>query len=185
MTRRGLSLVIVGLPLAALSSGCSIGSAITGAQMAHRASKETTYLRVTLDGQEGKENKLKKAVAGYSGWKISEPVSTAPKLEYRITHPEKMGRITGVTVSLYREFEADFSHQPDFTIIAADTNNPEAQMKPETEYDLSNPGEGFKVLDLTSNQVERVEMEPGRRYTVLVTVRADRSQSAVIEFMTN
>jgi hypothetical protein len=58
-------------------------------------------------------------------------------------------------------------------------------MKPETEYDLSNPGEGFKVLDLTSNQVERVEMEPGRRYTVLVTVRADRSQSAVIEFMTN
>lgn len=186
MTRRGLTLTLAALPLAAaLSSGCSIGSAISGAQMAHRASKETTYLRVTLDGQEGKENKLKKAVAGYSGWKIKEPVSTSPKLEYRITRPEKMGRITMVTVSLYREFEADFSHQPDFTIIAEDTNNPEAQMKPETEYDLSNPGEGFKVLNLTNQEVEKVDLEVGRRYTVVLTVKADRSQSAVVEFMTN
>lgn len=178
----GLAVAALVLPLMV---GCSAtGAAMTGGQMAWNLSKETTYLRVRLDGQEGKENPLKKAASGWSGWKISDPVSTSPKLEYRITKPEKMGRITVVTVAIHQEFEADFSHQADFTIVARDTNNPDAQMKPDTEYDLSNPGQGFKILDVRGNEVPKVDMKPGMRYQVVLTVRADRSQTAVVEFRT-
>ncbi len=95
-----------------------------------------------------------------------------------------MGRITMVTVSIYQAFRGDYSHQADFTIYANDTNNPDAQMKEGTEYDLNKPGEGFKILDVNSKTIDSVDMTPGMKYKALLTVRADKSQTAIIYFET-
>ena len=96
---------------------------------------------------------MKEAATGHSNWTIKDQVSSAPKLKYEIESPDKFGRITMVIVSIHQEFGADFSHQAEFTITSRDMNNPEAQLKPDTEYDLSNPGSGFKVTDLTGKEV--------------------------------
>ncbi len=176
-----ISLVTIGLGMV----GCSgTGAAITGAQMGLNLAKQTTYLRIKLDGHQAKENPAEKAVSGYSRWRIDERVSTSPKLEFHIKDPDKLGRITIVTVSIYQAFEADYSHQADFTIVAREGNNPAAQMRPDTPYDLSNPGEGFRVLDLNGKELPKVEMKPGMKYKVVLSIRADKSESAEIFFKT-
>lgn len=183
MTR--LSIATVAAFLVSVLAGCSgTGAAMTGAQIGINLSKQTTYLRIKLDGHQAKENTVEKAATGYSRWRIDEPVSTSPKLEFTIKDPDKLGRITMVTVSIYQAFEADYSHQADFTIIARDVNNPQAQMKPETPYDLSNPGEGFRVLDLNSKDIPKVDMKPGVKYKAILSIKADKSESAIIFFKT-
>jgi hypothetical protein len=77
---------------------------------------------------------------------VSEPVSTAPTLSFEITKPDKVGRITAVIVSIYQQFEADYSHQAEYTIVSRDANSPEAQMKPSTSYNLGSPGAEYKVI---------------------------------------
>ncbi|MCG3128600.1 MAG: hypothetical protein CHACPFDD_03489 [Phycisphaerae bacterium] len=169
----------------AFLAGCSAtGAAMTGAQVGLNLSKQTTYLRIKLDGKQAKENMAEKAMSGYSRWKIDEPVSTSPMLEFAIKDPDKLGRITSVIVSIYQAFEADYSHQADFTIVATDANNPLAQMKPDTPYDLSYPGPGFKVLDVTGKEIPKVEMKPGVKYKAILSIRADKSESAIIFFKT-
>lgn len=183
--RRTMTTIALVSVVAMLGTGCSATSAaFTGLRVGKNLSRNDCYLRVKLDGQEAKQNKLKKAASGYAEWKIKEPVSTSPKLEYTITDPEKMGRITMVTVSIYQAFRGDYSHQADYTIIATDTNNPDAQMKENVEYDLSNPGDGFKILDVTSKTIKSVDMKPGMKYKALLTVKADKSQTAIIYFET-
>ena len=163
-------------------SGSSAGS--TGGRMGLNLLRKDSHLKVWLDGEPGKQNKLKKAAAGYSRFKIKEPATTAPKLKFEIEDPDKFGRITMVGVSIFQEFEADYSHQAEFTIVAADTNNPQAQMKPGIEYDLGNPGDAFKVLDLTGNEVDGVKLTPGLKYMLTLTVKADKSETAQIYFET-
>jgi hypothetical protein len=164
-----------------LIAGCSgSGAASTGGRMGLNLMRKDSHLKVWLDGEEAKQTKWKKAATGYSRFKIKEPVSTAPKLKFEIEDPDKFGRITMVSVSLYQEFEADYSHQAEFTVIASDTNNPQAQMKPGVEYDLGKPGEGFKVLNLTSQEVEGVTLTPGLKYQLTLTVKADKSETAQI-----
>lgn len=183
--RRMLNTVLLGSMVTLGLAGCSASSAAwTGMRLGKNLAKNNSFLRVKLDGQEAKQNKVKKAASGYAEWKIKEPVSTSPKLEYTITDPEKMGRITMVTVSIFQAFRGDYSHQADFTILAVDTNNPDAQMKEGVEYDLSNPGEGFKILDVTSKEIDTVKMTPGMKYKAMLTVKADKSQTAIIYFET-
>jgi hypothetical protein len=166
-------------------AGCSgTGAAMTGAQLGLNLSKNDTHLRIFLDDVKAAQNTAKKAATGYSEWKIKEPMSTEPKLKFEITKPEKLGRITMVAVAIFQQYEADYSHQAEYTIVAKDTNNPAAQMKPATEYDLGKPGADFKVMDLTSKEVDGVHLKPGLKYKLVLTVRADKSETAQIEFKT-
>jgi hypothetical protein len=164
-----------------LIAGCSgSGAATTGGRMGLNLMRKDSYLKIWLDGEVAKQTKWKKAATGYSRFKIKEPVSTSPKLRFEIEDPDKFGRITMVSVSIFQEFEADYSHQAEFTIVAKETNDPQAQMKPGVEYDLGRPGEGFKVLDLTGNEVEGVSLTPGLKYKLVLTVKADKSETAQI-----
>lgn len=168
----------------ACTSGCSWQSAAwSGGQAAYNLSKEDTFLRIKLDGHKAEQNAAKKAMTGWSNWKISEPVSCSPKLVFSIKKPEKLGRITTVIANIHQQFEADYSHQADFTIVPRD-NTAEAQMKPDTEYDLSNPGGAFKVLDIRGNEIPSITMDPGKKYKLILTIKADHSESAAIEFKT-
>lgn len=163
--------------------GCSgTGAAMTGGQMAWNLSKTDTYLRIWLDDHKAEQNTLKKAATGYSEWKIGDPVSTGPKLKFEITKPEKLGRITMVAINIFQQYEADYSHQAEYIVIAADTNSPEAQMKPGIVYDLSKPGDAFKVLDLNGKPVDGVKLKPGMKYKFVLTIKADKSETAQIEF---
>ena len=168
-----------------LLSGCSgSGAASSGGRMSLNLMRKDSHLKIWLDGQEGKQSTFKKAATGYSRFNIKEQVSDAPKLKFEIEDPDKFGRITMVTVSIFQKFEADYSHQAEFTIVAKDTNNPEAQMKPGMEYDLGNPGTDFKVLDLTGNEVTGIKLLPGMEYQLQLIVRADKSETGQVFFKT-
>ena len=169
----------------AVSTGCSGTSAAwTAGEVGLNLAKEENFLRVSLDGQKAEQNTLKKAALGHSEWKIKDPVSTAPTLNFEITKPDKVGRITWVSVNIYQAFEADYSHQAEFTILSEDDKNPEAQMRPNTNYNLGAPGAGFKVLNLTNQTVAGVKLVPGMKYKMLLTVKADKSETAAIHFKT-
>jgi hypothetical protein len=168
-----------------VASGCSgSGAGMTGGRMGLNLMRKDTHLKIWLDGQEGKQSKVKKAATGYSRFTIKEPVSCAPKLKFEIQDPDKFGRITMVTVSIHQKFEADYSDQAEFTVVAKDINNPQAQMKPDIEYDLGAPGEAFKVLNLTNQEVPGVTLTPGVKYMLSLTVKADKSETAQVYFET-
>lgn len=166
------------------AAGCSAGSAIsTTGNVAMNLAKSDTYLRVWLDDQKAEQNLAKKAAVGYSEWKVSEQVSTSPKLKFEVKKPEKLGRITMVTVGVYQQFQADYSHQADFTVFCKD-NDTESQMKPGVEYALGQPGGKLSVINLEGKTVGGVKLDPGKKYKLVLTVKADKSETAQIEFKT-
>lgn len=174
---------VLGLILAT-AIGCSGSSAgMTAARIGINLSKNDSHLRLYVDEEKAEQNTAKKAATGYSEWKIKEPVSTEPKLKFEIIKAEKLGRITMVAVSIFQQYEADYSHQAEYTIVSK-SQEPNAQMKPDTVYDLSKPGDGFKVIDLTGKTVEGVRLKPGLKYKLVLTVRADKSETAQIEMKT-
>lgn len=164
--------------------GCSGSSAAwTGARIGMNLAKKDSHLKIWLDNERAEQNTVKKAATGYSEWKIKEQVSCAPKLKFDIEDPEKFGRITMVVVSIYQQFEADYSHQAEFT-VTANSQEPGDQMKPDVEYDLGQLPAGFKVINLTGKTVDKVELKPGMKYALVLTVKADKSESGRIEFKT-
>jgi len=168
-----------------LFTGCSASSgASTGGRMGLNLMRKDSHLKIWLDGEKAKQNKLKKAATGYSRFKVKEPATTGPKLKFEIEDPDKFGRITMVAINIFQEFEADYSHQAEFVIIASDTNNPQAQMKPGVEYDLGKPGPDFKVLNLTGDEVDGVVLQPGLKYQLNLVVKADKSETAQVFFKT-
>ncbi len=168
-----------------VTTGCSVmGAAMTGASVGGNLLRKDSHLKIWLDDQVAKQDKLKKAATGYSRFEVSDPVGTSPRLKFEIEDPDKFGRITMVTASIYQKFEADYSHQAEFTIFSSDTNNPEAQMKPGTDYNLGAPGGGLKVHDLYNKEISGVTLKPGMKYMMVLTVKADRSESAQVYFET-
>jgi len=166
------------------SMGCSgMGAAMTAGRMGMNLKKKDSHLKITLDGQPAEQNKLKKAATGYSNWKIKNQVGTAPTLRFEIEEPEKFGRITMVALSIYQQFEADYSHQAEFTVVPND-QSPESQMKPGVDYNLGSPA-GMKVINLTGQTVGGVTLKPGMKYKMTLTVKADRSETGIIEFVTH
>lgn len=166
------------------AAGCSgAGAAMTAGRMTMNLMKGGSNLRIFLDGQAGKQSMLKKAVAGHSNWKIKEPVSTSPTLKFQIKKPEKFGRITFTSVSIFQKFQADYSHQAEFTVVPRD-NKAASQLKPDTDYDLGNPPAILKILDLRGDEVKAVELLPGMKYQIQLTIKADKSETARIFFVT-
>jgi len=179
-------LALSGAMLAGLAAGgCSgMGAGMEGAAAAMHLSHESTYLRIWLDGHKAEENTLKKAYSGSSDWKVHEQVSESPRMKFELTKPDKVGRITSVIVNIYQGFAADYSHQAEFTIVSR-SMDPESQMKPDVEYDLGKPGAGFRVTNLTGQEVPGVTLKPGMKYKLSLTIKADKSENAQVEFKTN
>lgn len=179
------TLCALGLIALAATGGCSVGSAVsTGAKFGMNLVRKDSHLKIWLDGQPAKQDKLRKAATGYSRFEVREPVSTSPTLRFEIEDPDKFGRITMVLAAIHQKFEADYSHQAEFTIISRDTSNPQAQMKPGTDYDLGAPGAELKVTDLYGKEVSGVTLTPGMKYMLVLTVKADKSESAQVYFQT-
>jgi hypothetical protein len=182
MTRRN-SWLVASLVLSA-AAGCSWQSgAMTGANLGLNLARKDSHLKISLDGHPARQNTLKKAATGYSEWKVEERIGCCPRLRFQIEEPERFGRITMVAVSVYQQFQADYSHQAEFTITAA-SSDPAAQLKPDTEYDLGRLPPGFVILDLTGKVVDKVELKPGLKYKLVLTVRADKSETGQVEFKT-
>lgn len=163
--------------------GCSgMGSAMTAGRMGMNLKKKDSHLKISMDGQTAEQNKLKKAMSGYSDWKIKSQVSTSPTIRFEIEDPEKFGRITMVAVSIYQQFEADYSSQAEYTVVS-DSQDPMSQMKPGVDYNLGSPS-GFRVTNVSGQTVPGVTLKPGMKYKMTLTVRADHSESAQVEFQT-
>lgn len=170
----------------AISSGCSgTSAAITGGKMLWNVSRDATNLNLYLDGQQGKQNKLKKAWKGPEGTRfvIKEPVSVSPAFKYEIKDPAKFGRINTVQFQIHQEFEGDFSHLAEF-VVASKDNKEESQLQPDTEYKLGELHEKFLILDHRGNKVDKVALDHGKQYRIVLTVVADKSETLLVEFET-
>lgn len=165
-------------------SGCSATSAgSTGFSIGKNLMRKDTNLRLFLDGHQAKQSTLKKGLTGYSPFKISEEVSTSPVFRYEIIDPKKFGYIQAVHLQVHQKFEADFSDLPDYIVTAAKQGD-EAQLKPNTNYDLGALGPDFKILDKKKNPVDKIQFRPGVEYLLVFTVSADKSESTQIYFKT-
>ncbi len=166
-------------------AGCSGSSAgWTGFGVGKNLMRKDSYLKLMMDGQPAKQNTLKKATVGYSRFDVKERISTAPKLQFEIMEPDKFGRITMVSIQIHQKFEADYSDHAEFVITAKDLNNPQAQMKPNIAYNLGKPGPEFKVMNYKGEEVPGVSLIPGMKYMLVLTVKADKSETAQIFFET-
>jgi hypothetical protein len=165
--------------------GCSAsGAAHTGFNVFQNTKANQLGVRIFLDGHEAARNELKQAATGYSRWRVSERVSTRPKLRFEFKTPDALGRIRMISLSIFQKFEADYSDQAEFTIVARD-NDPQAQMRPDVEYDLGEPGPNFRVLNFSNKEVSGVSLKPGLQYMLVFTVSADKSETAQVYFETN
>jgi hypothetical protein len=179
--KRWIAAAFLACGMTASLTGC--GAASTGFRMFQNSERVDSHLKITLDGKPATQDAFKKTVSGHSDFTISDPVSTSPTLRFEIVDPEKFGRITMVTVNIYQQFEADYSHQSEFTVFSHN-QDPQAQMKPNTDYNLGSPS-GQKVIDLTGKDVSGVQLKPGMKYKLNLTVKADKSETAQIYFKTN
>ncbi len=162
--------------------GCSGSSgAGTGIRTALNLSRKDSNLRLYLDGQEAKQSKLKKGLTGYAPFKLKESVGTSPVFRYEIIEPKEFGYIKRVSMQIHQKYEADFSDIADYVIFPVDK---EDSFKPDTDYDLADLGDDFKILDRHDDEVETVEFKPGWEYLLVFTVQADQSESVQIYFKT-
>jgi len=167
---------------AILASAIGCGRAVSAFQNMNR---KDSSIKIWLDGQAAAQDGFEKAKDGYARFKITEQVSTSPKLKFELDEAEKFGRITMVQSQIHQKFEADYSHQAEFVVISKDTSTPEAQMKPGTEYDLGKPGDqGLRILDLNGKDVSAVTLKPGMEYMLSFSVKADHSETVNVYFKT-
>ncbi|HRS29523.1 MAG TPA: hypothetical protein P5255_14795 [Phycisphaerae bacterium] len=115
---------------------------------------------------------------------VTEALGAAPKRQFEIMEPDKFGRITMVSLQIHQKFEADYSDHAEFVVTARNLNDSEAQMKPNTTYDLGAPGPGFRVMNYKGEEVPGVQLNPGMKYMLVLTVKADKSETAQIYFET-
>jgi hypothetical protein len=162
-------------------NGC-FSAAKEAAKMGFNLMKKSN-LRITLDDQEGKLKTLKKAVEGQSEWKVEEPVVTSPTFSFSFVEPDKVGRITLTTIHLYQEFGSGYSSQPEFTIVPID-NESKNLLQPDTDYNLGKLPANLKVIDVRNNTVDAVKLAPNVKYRLMLTIRADRGETALVEFKT-
>lgn len=177
-------LLIVALGTACVSAGSACQSTKAVGHHVARFFEREDYIRITLDGRAAQQHTVKRIVPGWSQWRVNEPITRAPTLVYRITKPERLGRITYVRAAIHRAFDGAYSSQPDFVIVSRDPGDAESYLKPNTRYDLSRPPDGFRILDVTGHEVPQVELDPGTEYQLILTLKADKSQMAIVYFTT-
>ncbi len=183
MLKKFLCAAFVGSMLMA-SSGCSAtGAAWQAASIGKNLSKKDSYMSLSLDGLDAKQNKLKKGYAGYAKFKIKGTVSTAPTFMFSFADPTKYGRITGTNMQIHQAFEADYSHKAEFVITPRGSGE-ESLMKPDRAYNLGSIGSEFNVMDFEGNSVGGVTLKPGMDYMLVFSISGDRSETMQVHFST-
>ena len=177
-------LLIVAIGTACVSAGLACQSIRAVGQRVGRFFEREDYIRITLDGRAAQQHVVKRIVPGWSQWRVNEPISRGPTLFYQITKPERLGRITYVRAAIYRAFDGAYSSQPDFVIVSREPHDTASHLKPNTRYDLGTPTEGFRISDVTGHEVPQVELDPGTEYQLILTLKADKSQTAIVYFTT-
>lgn len=175
--------IVVGFGLAMLAGCSGVGAGMAALRMGKNASKKDSLLVTYIDGHVAKQNKMKKALMGHAQFKVKETVSTTPTFKFEYDEDAKFGRIRSTVINVYKEFEADYSGSPEFTIVPA-SNEPEGQLKPGVVYNLGNPGPGFRVMDYYGKQVSGITLQPGVEYMFMFTIAGDRSETIQIFFDT-
>jgi len=160
------------------AGGCSVtGAAFEAVRLGKNTSSKDSYLRIWVDGNEAKQNKLKKAYFGHASFKVKETVSTRPVFRFDFIEPARFGRITGTSMQIHQEFEADYSHQAEFVITPTNPNDSETLMRPNVDYNLGAVPSNLQVLDFHRNNVPGIELKPGLDYLLVFTVAGDRSET--------
>lgn len=169
MKTRMLTLAtLVAAAVSLLSTGCS-----------------SAPLTIMLDGKEGSRDIVQERILKKPALlTISDPIECKPKLKFTFSDPKHFGRITMVQAQIHQKVEADYSHLAEYVIISKDVNNSEAQMKPDTEYDLGAPPDFLRIMDVNKKDVPGVELKPGVEYMISVSVVADHSETANVYFKT-
>ena len=183
MFKKFMCTAIVGTMLM-VSSGCSAtGAAWQAAKIGKNLSEKDSYMTLSLDGLEAKQNKLKKGFAGYAKFKIKGTVSTAPTFKFSFEDPTKYGRITSTNMQTHQAFEADYSHKAEF-VISPRGSGEDSLMKPDRAYNLGSIGGEFNVMDFDGNSVGGVTLKPGMDYMLVFSISGDRSETMQVLFST-
>jgi hypothetical protein len=184
MRKQWMGVVMLAAAVAWLG-GCSASSGgSTGLSIGQNLLRKDTNLRIFLDGQEAKQNTLRKGLSGYSPFTIKEEVTGSPTFRYEIIEPKKLGFIKHVTMQVHQKFEADFSDIADYIIHPRDMQNPATNMQPGVDYDLGNLGGQFRILDRHDKEAAAVAFKPGVEYLLVFTISADKSESCQVYFKT-
>ncbi len=182
MSRKVLLIATIGT--ACVSAGLACQSTRAVGQRVGRFFEREDYIRIQLDGRAAQQHAVKKFVPGWSQWRVNEPISRGPTLFYQITKPERLGRITYVRAAIHRAFDGAYSSQPDFVIVTRQPRDAGSHLQPNTRYDLGTPTEGVRISDVTGLEVSQVDLEPGTKYQLVLTLKADKSQTAIVYFTT-
>lgn len=180
MKRKTFGIWVVSVATLATVTGCSMWDAV---RVGKNLSKKDSHLVVYVDGMPAEQNKLKKGAMGYAKFKVKGTCSTAPTFKFEFDDATRFGRITSTNMQIHQAFEADYSHQPEFTIYPAgnDSNN---LLKPGVVYNLGSMPPGMKCMNFEKQEVGGVNLKPGMDYMMVFTVAGDRSESMQVIFST-
>ena len=128
--RQLLSTVLVGALV--LAGGCAMFEKyLGGTETAKSESERMSNVRVWLDDSECNWGDV---------WcEVGSAVGAGPKLKYEIVDADKMGAVSSVIINIFPEEGDGWSSGASHIVLAKDTNNPDAQMKPGTVYPLGSP----------------------------------------------
>ena len=180
MKTRTLGMAALTLMLGGAGVACSGGSAFN---IGKNLMRKDSHLVVYVDGMPAEQNKLKKGAMGYAKFKVKGTSSTSPSFKFEFEDPERFGRITGTNIQIHQAYEADYSHQPEFTIYPA-SNDPANLLKPGVVYNLGALPPGMKCMNFEKQPVSGVTLKPGMDYMLVFTVSGDRSESIQVLFST-
>ena len=171
--RQLLSNVLVGALV--LAGGCAMFEKyLGGTETAKSESGRESNVRVWLDDSECKWGDV---------WcEVGSSVGTGPKLKYEIVDADKMGAVSSVIINIFPEEGDGWSSGASHIVLAKDTNNPDAQMKPGTVYPLGSPPDEIRVMDGGGNTVAGVKLESGKKYLMNFVVSAAQSETVGVTF---
>lgn len=188
-----LTMVVSGV-LVALA-GCSGNSAdpAVGPSQAETARLEPagnpgpvnspSYLRVWLDGQPAQPVPTQVPTPGISNWRVSRPISTAPRLKYEIAN-NRFGKPEAVSVGIFRQgTDGRTAPQADYSIYSTDPNS-QAEIRAGTELALGRPGGKIGVQNGRNEAIDGVKLTPGQKYLLVLNVKGRQSEIAQVEFVT-
>lgn len=173
MSKRMMGIAVLTIGFVGVSAGCSAGSVLS---VGKNIMRKDSRLIVHVDGMPAEQNKLKKGAMGYAKFKVKGTCSTSPSFKFDFDDPTKFGRITSTNMQIHQAFEADYSHQPEFTIYPA-TQDSNQLMKPGTVYNLGALPSNMKCMNFEKQPCTGVTLKPGMDYMLVFTVAGDRSDS--------
>lgn len=180
MNKRILGLSILSVSVVGAGLGCSTSSAFN---VGKNLMRKDSHLTVYIDGMPAEQNKLKKGAMGYAKFKVKGTCSTSPSFRFELEDPTRFGRITSTNIQIHQAFEADYSHQAEFTIYPASQDSNQL-MKPGETYNLGSLPSNMKCLNFEKQPCSGVMLKPGMDYMMVFTLAGDRSESIQVIFST-